>query len=180
MTLQSFVLNPFQSPGQLLPNLVITGQVKRQANALEIRYQVEGDLSHLVMPPKAAVPTRQHHLWQSTCFEVFFGPQQQEFYWEVNLSPSGHWNVYHFDRYRQGMQSEPGITAIPFRSQQSARALQIGLELDLHALVSPEQPLAMAITVVTQSLEGTLTYWALTHPGTEADFHQRDSFTIRV
>lgn len=78
------------------------------------------------------------------------------------------------------MQSEPGITDIPLRSQQSARALHIELELDLHALVTPEQPLAMAITVVTQSLEGTLTYWALTHPGTEADFHQRDSFTIRV
>lgn len=45
---------------------------------------------------------RQDYLWQHTCFECFISPdsQPQRPYLEVNLAPSGQFNLYYFDNYR--------------------------------------------------------------------------------
>jgi len=38
----------------------------------------------------------------------------------------------------------------------------------------------VAITAVLQSRDGTCSYWALLHPGPEADFHRREGFALRL
>ena len=50
---------------------------------------------------------RQDNLWKHTCFEAFFARPDSEQYWELNVAPSGHWNLYQFDGYRSGGREEP-------------------------------------------------------------------------
>lgn len=38
----------------------------------------------------------------------------------------------------------------------------------------------LAISIVIKPQNGEITYWALTHPGPQADFHRRDSFLIEL
>lgn len=180
MSDRSFVLHPFPLTGQPQPNLQIAGQIARQGNCLQIRYTLLGNLTQVVMATPSNAPIRQHNLWESTCFEFFLGLSGHDRYWEFNLSPTGDWNVYRFEGYRQGMQEERAFTALPFCLQSDADRFTLALDVDLDGIISVQQALEVAITAVIAAPDHSVTYWALTHCGTEADFHRRDSFTIAL
>jgi hypothetical protein len=174
-----FSLKPFPS-SQSLPNLTITGNILRNGNQLHLDYALGGNLTEVIIAALSDTPTRKHELWQETCFEFFLGIQNSERYWEFNLSPPGHWNVYRFDGYRQGMQEETAYTTLRFSVESKADCLAIALDIDLDKIVSADQALDVAITTVIKHTDGEVSYWALTHRGTEADFHLRDSFIIEL
>lgn len=174
---QSFSLQSFSSASPL-PNLKIAGNIARCSNTLAIRYELLGHLAELVIPAQADVLARKNELWEETCLEFFLGIKNSPQYWEFNLSPAGHWNVYRFEDYRQGMQGEVAFTALPFSVQNQSDCLSLALKLDLDKIVQADQALEVAISAVIKLKDGELTYWALTHCGPQADFHRRDSFII--
>ena len=179
MSGQHFSLQAFPST-EALPDVNITGIISRHVHTLAIRYALLGPLSEIVIPPRSDVPARKHRLWEETCFELFIGGRGGEQYREVNLSPSGHWNVYTFAEYRQKMKEETAFTSLPFIVLRGPDSLQLELELDLEMIIPPAKPVEAAVTAVIKHTDGSVTYWALTHPGPEPDFHRRDSFIIRL
>ncbi len=197
MNTQTFSLQPFPST-KSLPNLKITGNIARNSNQLTICYTLGGDLKEialvfLVDKPTVRVasgrensaspsnaPSRKHELWKDTCFEFFLGSKDSQQYWEFNLSPTGHWNVYRLDGYRQGMQEEIAFEKLPFNVQNQADNLTLTVSVDLDKIISAEQAIEIGITTVIKHRDGELTYWALTHRGAEADFHLRDSFIVEL
>jgi len=174
---RSFSLKPFSSAG-LPPYLEITGDIGRSSNKLSISYTLSGPLAELVVPAHADLRLRKNGLWEETCFEFFLGPVNSGHYWEFNLSTSGNWNVYRFTSCRQGMQEETAFTALPFSVQVHSGSLQLSLEVELDKLVPTDQDLKIGISAVIKTINGSMTFWALTHPGPEADFHRRDAFII--
>ena len=116
-------------------------------------------------------------------------------YWELNLCPSGHWNLYRLDGYRQGLRPEPAIQALLADRQlwkqaaaeadagQHQNTLELAIALDLEALLGAEaraSPLELGVTAVVETNDGAISYWALTHPAAEADFHHRDGFRLEL
>lgn len=178
MSDRRFSLQPF-TPCDV-PNLKIEGSCDRTGDILTINYVIYGDLTQIIIPDPATIPTRKNELWQETCCEFFLGIPESPRYWEFNLSPAGHWNVYRFDNYRQGMQEETIVTALPFNIERETDKLKLFLKVDLSQFILPEQPLDMGITAVVKLLTGEVTYWALTHPAEQADFHRRDSFILKL
>ncbi|MBE9197795.1 MULTISPECIES: DOMON-like domain-containing protein [unclassified Nodularia (in: cyanobacteria)] len=179
MTNQTFSLKPFPSE-ESLPNLQITGSIARFADKLSLSYHLSGDLTQVVIPPISDTPVRSHQLWENTCFEFFIGIKDSAQYWEFNLSPAGHWNVYHFDGYRQGMQEETAFNILPFTVQKESDSLTLVLDVDLGKIAAIEAEVEVAITTVIKDKASNVTYWALVHSGVEADFHLRDSFIIEL
>ena len=177
--MRTFSLHPYL-PLDALPGLAIGGSVSRQAETLAIRFVLQGDRRQLAMPRAVGPPVRRHRLWEKTCFEFFVAPGDAEHYWEVNLSPAGHWNVYRFSGYRQGMQEELAYTALPVAVRKNATSLQLDAALDLARIVSPAQPLRIGISAVIQARVGAHSFCALTHPGPQADFHRRDGFIVEL
>ena len=92
---------------------------------------LRGKLAELVIPGPAARPARRHGLWEETCFEFFLGVKDAPGYWEFNLSPAGHWNVYRFAGYRQGMAEEKAFTSLAFSVRRRADRLGFALELEI-------------------------------------------------
>lgn len=174
---QTFSLQPFAST-KLLPNLKIAGNIARYANELTITYALFGNLEAVVIATPSDIPERKHELWKETCFEFFVGIKNSERYWEFNLSPTGHWNVYRFEGYRQGMQEETAFTTVPFSIQNQSDNFALAVNVGLDQIVSPEEAIEVSITAVIKQRDDEVTYWALTHQGAEADFHLRDSFII--
>ncbi len=175
----NFQLYPFSTDDRLLA-IEISGKIDRHDGLLAIEYQLSGDLTQVEIPAPAEFPTRTSHLWEATCFEFFLGIPGDRNYWEFNLSPSGDWNIFHLDDYRQGLRNELAFTSLPFTIKQQPNSFSLCLELDLTKMILEAVDLEVSVTAVIKSLQGEMSYWALTHCGTEADFHRRASFIIRI
>jgi hypothetical protein len=174
-----FNLHPFPTDG-IIPQIEISGRIDRSGSLLSIEYLLQGDLDKVAIDPHSATPTRKLELWTDTCFEFFIGVAGSPNYWEFNLAPTGDWNIYALDDYRQGLRLEMAFRSLPLTIDRTANSLRLNLEFDLGKLIKTELKLEVAITAVIKSTQNEISYWALTHTGTEADFHRRDSFTIEL
>jgi hypothetical protein len=172
-----FLLKPF--PGEGNPaGLTIGGSIGRRADTLSILYEVRGNLSKVSIPTAAEAPRRKDRLWEATCFELFLGKEDSEEYWELNLSPSGHWNVYRFTRYREGMREETAIPSLPFDVRRDSEALALTAEFGIGRIVPAGRALAAAVAAVIETTDGGKSHWAPAHPSSQPDFHRRDGIAL--
>lgn len=176
---RTFSLLPFPS-GDTLPDFKITGKIARHRNNLLLQYDLHGELADIVIPAQEERAIRKDNLWESTCFELFLGVKDSERYWEFNLSPSGHWNIYRFAAYRQGIQEEMAFVALLFNMQERSDAFSLCLNLDMDCIVQEDRVLEVAISTVIRLKDERIYYWALAHHGEQADFHRHDSFTLEL
>ncbi len=179
MKRRGFSLLQFRSES-LLPDLRVTAEIGRVGDALSLSYTVRGPLDEISIAKPAASPERSNGLWEETCFELFLGAAGSDKYWEFNISPSGHWNVYRFEAYREGMQEEQAFASLPFDLLSRPDTLKLSLELRIDRTVPDGQDLEAGISAVIRTTSGKTTYWALAHPGTQPDFHRRDGFIIKL
>jgi hypothetical protein len=179
MKIEKFSLQPFP-PDDPRPPLEITGAIVRISSLFAIQWALSGRVEGLVIPEPADTPLRKNGLWEETCFEVFFGVKDSPAYWEVNLSPAGHWNVYRFADYRRGMEEEEALEAPRCVVQAHPGSRLVTLGLDMTKVLEEEQSVELGVSAVIRHAEGKLTYWALEHRGPQPDFHRRDGFTVLV
>ena len=191
-------LHPFAQEAHLRDFSLVCGARRQPGGHLELHFRLSGPLQTLQIPPLSGTPERRDDLWRTTCFEAFLGQPGQASYWELNLAPSGDWNLYAFEGYRAGMQPERRLQQLPFQLDRQwldpstpstangpnhpgrLSRLDLVLNLDLAALMPPEAPLELSATAVLEHQvdhqSGSCSYWAWQHRGLEADFHRRDSF----
>lgn len=174
-----FRLHPFEA-GAVSADLRLDGRVRRQRGQLSLLYRLEGPLEAVRMPPPAGSPGRRDELWTSTCFECFLAVEGERPYWEVNLSPAGHWNVYALNDYRTGLRPETACEALTPRPEVSERRLTLRVTVPLPPAIPTGAPLRLGISAVIEAPGEELSYWALAHPGQEPDFHRRDGFLLRL
>jgi hypothetical protein len=181
MSSHDFSLIPFPTEPSP-PGVAISGRLDRVGNLLQFACTIVGISPKIVIPAASESPRRQFALWEATCWEFFLAAADDEGYWEFNLSPSGDWNIYRLDGYRQGLREEARLSQLPFQVTRDRDSISILLELDLTPLLPPETSFVASVTTVIQSLGDTSTkeysYWAISHPGEAADFHRRDSFCL--
>ncbi|MEB3354976.1 MAG: DOMON-like domain-containing protein [Cyanobacteriota bacterium] len=151
---------------------------------LELHYQLRGT-DAVLLPKPSASPQRRDELWQHTCLEAFLSPSDLDGYWEFNLAPSGHWNVYRLENYRQGLQPEPFYAHLPVEIRREGNSsqphcLELRLSCPLPPGLSAARQLAVGLSSVIESADGQLSYWALTHPSPQADFHHRGGWLLRL
>ena len=126
--------------------------------------------------PETDKPTRKDGLWKTTCLEAFLRPAGEDGYQEWNFAPSGDWAAYDFTGYRDGM-SEAEVGAPPYiRMEDNLTWWTLGATVAVDAKTRWE----LAISAVLEEQDGTKSYWALAHPGTEPDFHHPDCFVARL
>jgi hypothetical protein len=174
----SYLLKPF--PADHVPPVKLEAVLRREGDTLLLCYLLRGELAELILPEKTGPPERRDGLWRQTCFELFLAPPEGTAYWEVNLSPSGHWNIYTFADYRAGMRQAP-LSLFSFTAVREERSLAVVFSLPLAGLAPPGSRLVAGPTAVLASRSESLSYWALAHPlETGADFHRRESFTVLI
>ena len=145
---------------------------------LIIQFVVVGAIDRLKIPPASDVPQRTTGLWEKTCFECFLGSLGQENYWEMNLSPNGDWNVFRRDGYRENLREEPMIKTLPFGIERRGDRMSIDVTLDIQKLGLCRDTIELSVASVLEEMTGNISYWAVAHTGTTADFHLRKSFVI--
>jgi len=190
-------LRPFQPLDAPAVAVAAAARILRPASsppALWLRFCISG-AQQLRCPAPAQRPQRRDGLWQHTCLEAFVADPGPEAYWEFNLAPSGHWAVYRLARYRDGLEPDPCYEALPFEvlrqpevegepTNELTAQLSHGLTLDLQCPLPPAlasaAELVVGLTAVLEDQRGGLSYWALTHPAAQPDFHDRRGWVLRL
>jgi len=177
MTSQLFSLLPFSAQDTF--SLEISGTVERHNNQFSVRYTLVGNLEEIFLPSPARDPSRKDELWRTTCFELFIAVKDSPQYWEFNMSPSGDWNVYVMDAYRQvNMREETMIQQLQFKVHTDAEDFSLKAALDLSTIIPREKSIEAGISAIICSSTNRESYWALVHPYMKPDFHLRESFVL--
>lgn len=147
-------------------------------NQLCLRYLLTGDLAAIRFPsPQAA--SAADNLWQHTCCEAFIGLTGDTAYREFNFSPSGQWAAYRFNDYRVRDEhfQPPAFPQITCQ-QDDSRCELIALLPPL--LLPDDADLQLGLTAVIETIDGSKSYWALSHDAAQPDFHLRASFALTL
>ncbi|UOF01633.1 DOMON-like domain-containing protein [Bdellovibrio reynosensis] len=165
--LQPFASTPLTDQFKIFSDLQIIS-----AEKIEITFQISGPLDKILWPDPAIIESRQDELWKTTCLETFLGsgPQANDSYTEVNCSPNGNWNAYSFSSYREGMSPSPDITVrLKEKSTQGQNGFFKIELLSTKAIAAS----CVGLTAVIEFTTGEKAYWALRHPKSTADFHDK-------
>mgnify|MGYP006279335225 FL=1 len=181
---QIVALTPF-APSPQTAGLTLEVALHRRGTGtaawLELGYTLRGSgLDRLCWPDPVRTPERRDGLWQSTCCEAFLAVEGEEAYREVNLAPAGHWNLYQLSGYRRDLRPDPRVATLAVAAQRRPEALTLQVSLQLGALGLAAARLELGITAVLEHHDGGHSYWALTHPAAEPDFHHRGGFQLRL
>ena len=174
-------LTPF-GPAAAGATSILRAGAERAGTCVRLRYVLGGPMAAVRIPAQTTNPLRTERLWERTCFEAFLAPVGGDAYWELNLSPSGDWNVYRFDRHREGIRPEARVRAPRIALERaSCGTLTLHAELDLAPLAElASVPLDVGLAAVLEACDGTRSYWALEHAAERPDFHRRESFVLRL
>lgn len=158
--------------------------VWRDGGRIGVEYDIHGMLSHLVIPEQRAGATdkRRDELWRHTCFELFVkeADKKKKGYLECNFSPSGNWNVYSFGSHRKKMRDADVATIPNIMTTASKKIYSLRAEVDLTGLISELSTIDVGVSCIIENRNGKQGYWALSHPKETPDFHDPESFLVRL
>ena len=159
--MRDLILHPHCRPGRITR---AAADIRPTAEGCTARFRFEGDIAAIKIP-ETEEPTRTDELWKSTCFEIFWQPENGTNYREFNLSPSTRWACYEFDDYRSNMRDAPAEVAIECSRDEAS--------LDLTCNISSELPVpaAIGLSAIGEVEDGALQYWALDFAPGKPDFH---------
>ena len=88
----------------------LVGAIEQQSPyALNIGFWLRDPNLYMHWPEVVNANPRQDFLWENTCFEVFIGVKGEDYYREINLSPSQAWQAYQFEEYRYPEDMPPQV-----------------------------------------------------------------------
>lgn len=147
--------------------------IERKADLVHVAYLLEGEIERLRIPPPRPARVAQR-LWQHTCGEIFIARALAPGYREFNLSPSGEWAAYAFERYR-GRALLLDVSPEIILRREPGR-----LELAASIPLGGNDKLRIGLAAVIEDESGALSYWALRHAAGKPDFHHPDAFALEL
>lgn len=155
----------------------VVGAIEQQGlSTLNIGFWIRDPNQLIIWPELMASHPRQDYLWQNTCFEVFIGVKGEDYYREINLSPSEAWQVYQFEEYRYP-EDMPPQTADDIELNKLKRMhYGLNVSLDLSAFMAQHRlkwsDLFLSLSAVLNTSQGEQ-YYAMQHSSPQADFHNK-------
>jgi hypothetical protein len=147
---------------------------------LRISFRIDGAIGQLRLPERGSA-LRADSLWQHSCFEAFVRSDAGDSYHEFNFAPSGDWAAYRFASRREGRQS-PAMPAPQMEFRRAADVFELNAVIALggNPDFAEAQALQAGLAAVIEDQDGGLSYWALAHRAAQPDFHDPETFGLRV
>lgn len=156
----------------------VTASVHVSGGVLFLGWKLEDHDGQVLCAGPADVPGKRDGLWLETCFEAFLAARDQPGYWELNVSPAGHWNLFSFAAYRLPAETACPVRSVTVRRRDTAEGLELEAELPLARLALPASGLESGLAAMLYTRGGRKGHWALHHPCSTPDFHLRAGFRM--
>jgi len=143
-------------------SISLVGAIEQQGPyTLNVGYWLRDPNQLMQWPELVNGNPRQDFLWEQTCYEIFIGVHGEDFYREINLSPSQAWQVYQFEEYR-------------YQLKRTHYGLSVNLDLTEFMLKHKLQwaNLFLSLSAVLKTSQGNQ-YYAMQHSSPNADFHNK-------
>ena len=148
------------------------------AGRLYLAWRIEGDTGRLALPAQggAHVGQRKDELWRATCFEAFVKRPGDPRYREFNIAPTGDWAVYRFADYREGMENEDAMEVLRIEQHKGPQSFALEAEIAAAPLLEGADEMRLGFSAVLEGADDATSYWALSHPPGDPDFHHSGNF----
>ena len=155
----------------------VVGAIEQQGSGrLNVGFWIRDPNQFIEWPALVASNPRQDFLWEHTCFEIFIGVQGEDFYREINLSPSQAWQAYQFEEYRYPEDMPPQAAYDIDLNQLKRTHYGLNVSLDLGEFMATHKlkwsDLFLGLTAVLKTSQGEQ-YYAMQHSSPQADFHNK-------
>ena len=172
--LAEFTLIPHPSAPSATVERITVMATRPTPDIIALTYRIHGDLDAICWPAPAT-PEFADELWMHTCFEAFVAGDGN-FYRELNLSPSTRHAIYDFNGYRGAMR-DAGERDLAISFDRATATLAATLAMPALADVAVWR---VGLTTVVEDASGAKSFWALSHPRDEPDFHNQAGFAARL
>jgi hypothetical protein len=160
--MQTLSLHSQSSTGSITE---IQAEVEPIAGGCRATFVATGRIDAIKVPTIEADRGRHDNLWKTTCFEIFWQPEDQTRYREFNLSPSTRWACYDFDDFRVGMRNAPANVDIAVSTSDTELRVTATILSDLPV------PARVALNAIIEDTDGANRFWALDFPDGAPEFH---------
>ncbi|WP_445115240.1 DOMON-like domain-containing protein [Acinetobacter sp. WZC-1] len=170
------------------PSISVVAAVEQQSPfTLNAGYWIRDPDQLIQYPDSIAGHPRRDYLWQQTCFEIFVGVQHQDFYREINLSPSQAWQVYQFEEYRYPEDMPPRTAHDIALNQLQRTHYGLNVSLDLTDFMTENNlkwadlffGLSAVINITDRQHADQQHHYAIQHSSPTADFHNKRDWLHR-
>ena len=169
-------LTCFDGPGCTAVHTLHVGVETKGQDGMYLCYELTGDIAQIRIPAPQT-PAAVEGLWKNTCFELFIAVEGDSGYHEFNFSPSGQWAIYAFSGYRLRSfwktNQAPDISVHQTMGSLRLEALINSADLPAN---NAAKMLQLGLSAVIEANNGKRSYWALSHPSLQPDFHHRAGF----
>ena len=145
------------------------------AGGLTICFDCDCEPSALLVPPPGN-KVRTDELWRHTCGELFLADRSGR-YREFNFSPSGAWASYDFSAYRKRIEILPEVSPPDLDFSLTPGGWKMWIRMLSGNTFGFDR---IGLTAVIEAADTSLSYWAISHPEPNPDFHDPKGFSIPV
>lgn len=158
-------------------SISLVGAIEQQSPfTLNVGYWLRDPNQLIEWPTPMHDHSREDYLWQHTCFEIFLGVKGEDYYREINLSPSQNWQAYQFEEYRypEDIPPQPAFDIELLQLKRTHYGLNVSLDLTEFMLKHQLKwtDLFLGLTAVLKTTQGEH-YFAMQHSSPQADFHNK-------
>jgi hypothetical protein len=174
-------LKPFTNQSEIAPGtqLKIRAGAEIDEHWIQGRFRVDLPQADMSLKLREGFGERKDELWKATCFELFIQPIGHAHYWEMNVAPSGDWNVYFFSDYRLGMQSETRVSPKKFSLEPIGGAgFHLSFSFAQNFLAIEDMNIRIGLSCVWLNNNLQVSYWAREHAQSKPDFHNTQFWQI--
>ena len=149
--------------------LTIESTLTFDSNKIFLHFKITGILKNYQFPKRDKFK-RADELWKATCFELFLANSKIQSYYEINISPTLHWNIYRLAKYRAEpkelmVSNEPLIEL-----REDKKHYEIDFELECKELDLAEFD-QYNLAVILLNRENEREFWTVNPVGESPDFH---------
>ena len=155
-------------------NITVKTIIQLQDNLLKLNYQIVGDLSNYHFPQNSK-QQRADELWLDSCFELFISHPHKNEYWEINISPSTEWNIYHFTSYKEDMRVSNIISTPTIKSYRYEHEYKLSFETIIQK-ENFDKLLLINLCVILLDKKGVRNFYSMDRREGSPNFHDRACF----
>ena len=164
----------FLQPHSQKTELTIVSRLTFDSNNISLHFKISGAVKKYQIPLKENLK-RANNLWKATCFELFLANSKTQSYYEINISPTLHWNIYRLETYRAEPKELISSSKPIIEIKEDEKSYEIDFELECKELDLVEFD-QYNLAVILLNKQNEREFWAVNPVGERPDFHDRGGF----